>query len=312
MPGPGRSQLENGGRRKLIERIVSDGDPKSGSLPPVPLTLEGWSVLHQMFRVRWREWHALAPALRRQAVDQAVDALRSMAHTPGGRTGLTSLLGHKGDLMLIHFRDSFDALNEAELALAQLKLTPFLEPATSYLSVVELGLYSGSGQLYRSLEERGVAPRTPEWKEQVEAYLAQARKAMEDRLRPDIPARRYVCFYPMDKKRGEEKNWYGAPFEERQRMMQDHGFIGRSYAGRVTQIISGSIGFDDWEWGVDLFADDPVVFKKLVYEMRFDEASALYGLFGPFYMGLQFRAEDLGELLLKGRTPGFGSEPPSA
>ena len=153
--------------------------------------------------------------------------------------------------------------------------------------MAELGLYSGSGQLYRSLGEKGIAPNTPEWKEQVEAYLVQARKTMEGRLRPDIPARRYVCFYPMDKKRGEEKNWYDAPFAERQRMMQDHGFIGRGYAGRVTQIISGSIGFDDWEWGVDLFADDPVVFKKLVYEMRFDEASALYGLFGPFYMGLQ-------------------------
>ena len=165
-------------------------------------------------------------------------------------------------------------------------------------------LYSASGQLYRSLGEKGIAPNTPEWKEQVEAYLVQARKTMEGRLRPDIPARRYVCFYPMDKKRGEEKNWYDAPFAERQRMMQDHGFIGRGYAGRVTQIISGSIGFDDWEWGVDLFADDPVVFKKLVYEMRFDEASALYGLFGPFYMGLQFRAEELGALL-EGRTPGF-------
>ncbi len=261
-----------------------------------------------MFRIRWPEWNALAPEPRQRAVDEAAAALKSMEHASNGHTGLASLLGHKGDLMLIHFRDSFDALNEAELALVQLKLAPFLEPTTSYLSVVELGLYSASGQLYDSLNEKGIAPNTPEWKEQVEAYLAQARKTMEGRLWPDIPARRYVCFYPMDKKRGEEKNWYDAPFADRQRMMADHGFIGRGYAGRVTQIISGSIGFDDWEWGVDLFADDPVVFKKLVYEMRFDEASALYGLFGPFYMGLQFRAEELGALL-EGRTPGFGPEP---
>ena len=281
-----------------------DGDPKSGNLPPVPLTLEGWSILHQMFRIRWPEWNALAPAPRRRAVDEAVAALKSMEHTPDGRSGLMSLLGHKGDLMLIHFRESFDGLNEAELALARLKLAPFLEQTTSYLSVVELGLYSASGQLYRSLQEKGIEPNTPEWTEQVEGYLAPARKTMEGRLRPDMPARRYVCFYPMDKKRGEAKNWYDAPFAERQRMMQDHGFIGRRYAGRVTQIISGSIGFDDWEWGVDLFADDPVVFKKLVYEMRFDEASSLYGLFGPFYMGLQFGVEELGALL-EGRTPGF-------
>ena len=287
---------------------MSEGDTKRGGLPPVPLTLEGWSILHQMFRVRWPEWKVLARAPRDRAVDEAVAALKSMERTVGGRTGLTSLLGHKGDLMLIHFRDSFDALNEVELALAQLQLAPFLEQTTSYLSVVELGLYSASGQLYGSLREKDIAPGTPEWKEQVEAYLTQARKTMEGRLWPDIPARRYVCFYPMDKKRGEEKNWYDAPLADRQRMMADHGFIGRGYAGRVTQIISGSIGFDDWEWGVDLFADDPVVFKKLVYEMRFDEASALYGLFGPFYMGLQFRAEELGSLL-EGRTPGFGPEP---
>ena len=171
----------------------------------------------------------VAPTSLQQAVDEAVSALNAMEHTTNGRTGL----------------ESFDALNDAELALAQLKLAPFLEQTTSYLSVLELGLYSGSGQLYRSLQEKGIASDTPEWKEQVEAYLVQARKTMEGRLRPDIPARRYVCFYPMDKKRGEEKNWYDAPFAERQRMMQDHGFIGRGYAGRVTQIISGSIGFDD-------------------------------------------------------------------
>ena len=293
---------------------MSDSANKTASVaeekgvPPVPLTLEGWNILHQMFRIRWPEWNAATPAVRRGATDEAVPMLKSMERAANGRTALMSLLGHKGDLMLIHFRDSMDALNEVELALAQLKLAPFLEPTTSYLSVVELGLYSASGQLYRSLQEKGVAPNTTEWKERVAAYLTQAQKTMEGRLRPDIPARRYVCFYPMDKRRGEAKNWYDAPFAERQRMMTDHGFIGRRYAGQVTQIISGSIGFDDWEWGVDLFADDPVVFKKLVYEMRFDEASALYGLFGPFYLGLQFRAEELGPLL-EGRTPRFGPEP---
>jgi chlorite dismutase len=90
--------------------------------------------------------------------------------------------------------------------------------------------------------------------------------------------------------------------ESRARMMRDHGVIGRHYAGAVTQIISGSIGFDDWEWGVDLFADDPLVFKKLIYEMRFDEASAWYAEFGPFYVGLQFSAAELPRLL-EGDTP---------
>jgi len=147
-------------------------------------------------------------------------------------------------------------------------------------------------------------PGTAEWVQAVEAELTRQRQVMASRLSPQIPARRYVCFYPMDKKRGESKNWYQVPITDRQQMMSEHGLIGRRYAGQVTQIISGSIGFDDWEWGVDLFADDPLVFKKLVYAMRFDKASAVYGLFGTFYVGLRFAAADLG-VLLEGRTPGF-------
>jgi len=104
--------------------------------------------------------------------------------------------------------------------------------------------------------------------------------------------------------RGAETNWYTVPMSERKRMMHEHGMVGRRYAGEVRQIISGSIGFDDWEWGVDLFADDPVVFKKLVYEMRFDEASSWYGEFGPFYVGLQFSPTEL-ERYLEGDVPAF-------
>jgi chlorite dismutase len=108
----------------------------------------------------------------------------------------------------------------------------------------------------------------------------------------------------MNKFRGEARNWYNEPIRERQRMMREHGMIGRHYAGRVNQIISGSIGFDDWEWGVDLFADDPLVFKKLVYEMRFDEASAIYGLFGTFYIGLRLPADQL-KNFFHGEAPTF-------
>jgi chlorite dismutase len=106
----------------------------------------------------------------------------------------------------------------------------------------------------------------------------------------------------MDKRRGEANNWYTVEFQRRAEMMLEHGKVGREYAGKVTQIISGSIGFDDWEWGVDLFADDPLTFKKLIYEMRFDEASAKYAEFGPFYAGLQFSPSELGQLL-EGELP---------
>ena len=123
--------------------------------------------------------------------------------------------------------------------------------------------------------------------------MEEQRKRVLGRLFLELPRRRYVCFYPMNKRRGEQRNWYALAFEERAKLMREHGMVGRHYAGAVTQIISGSIGFDDWEWGVDLFADDPLVFKKLVYEMRFDEASVWYGEFGPFWTGLQFSAGEL-------------------
>ena len=269
----------------------------------VPLTLEGASLLHQMFRLRWPAWKALPEARRAEILEEAKGTFSGMEQN---QSALFSLLGHKGDLMLLHFRNSFDELNQAELCVAQLQLSEFLEPTSSYLSVVELGLYESTVKLNATLEEKGIAPGSPEAAQETEQVLEQQRRAMHPRLWPEIPPRRYCCFYPMDKKRGEVKNWYSVPIGDRQRLMHEHGLIGRKYAGSVKQIISGSIGFDDWEWGVDLFADDPLVFKKLIYEMRFDEASAAYALFGAFYIGLRFHAADLGTLL-NGTTPAFSA-----
>jgi chlorite dismutase len=261
------------------------------------MTLEGASVLHQMFRFRWPAWRALTAERRAAIAASAVSLLESMERNEGAPSALYSLIGHKGDLLLLHFRNSFDDLNAAELAIAQLELAEFLEPTTSYLSVVELGLYDSSIRLYRSLVERGVEPHGAEWNAEVEEQLAIQRKAMLPRLYPGIPAHRYLCFYPMDRKRGEQMNFYTVPVAERGRMMRDHGLVGRRYAGQVQQIITGSMGFDDWEWGVDLFSDEPLAFKKLIYEMRFDEVSAVYALFGAFYVGLRCPARSLPQWL---------------
>jgi chlorite dismutase len=170
------------------------------------------------------------------------------------------------------------------------------------LSVIELGLYDSSVKLFRQLADRGVKPLSKEWNEAVEETLARQREAMRPRLYPKIPDSRYLCFYPMDRKRGEQKNWYLLPIEERQRQMEEHGMVGRRYAGKVQQIITGSIGFDDWEWGVDLFAPDPLVFKKLIYEMRFDEVSAVYAIFGQFFLGVRLPVQKLDQWL-SGRLP---------
>jgi chlorite dismutase len=266
--------------------------------PVVPLTLEGASVLHQMFRLRWDEWRRASAEERESAIEEARVWLGEQeSAAAGAQSAAYALLGHKGDLMLLHERPDFPALLEAQLGLRRLKLSAFLDPVSSYLSVVELGLYESTRKIYDELAARALVPDSQEWDQAVEETLARQRTAMRARLFPEIPAARYLCFYPMDRKRGEEKNWYAEPFAERQRMMRDHGLIGRRHGGVIKQVISASVGLDDWEWGVDLFSEDPVAFKRIVYEMRFDEASALYGLFGQFFVGLRVRSTGLRGLL---------------
>jgi hydrogen peroxide-dependent heme synthase len=274
----------------------------AAELPPVPLTIDGYSVLHQMMRVRWSAWRLLRKAQKAEIVREASALLAKMEENATGQSAAYSLLGHKGDLMFVHFRESFDALNQVELELSRLRLNDFLEPTTSYLSVIELGLYESTLKIYKTLAERGIEPNSEEWNREIQQTLVRQKEAMRPRLFPEIPKARYISFYPMDRRRGEDKNWYALPIEERARQMNEHGLIGRRYAGEVKQIITGSIGLDDWEWGVDLFADSPLVFKKLIYEMRFDEVSAVYAQFGHFYVGLRCSWCQLGNLL-NGEVP---------
>jgi len=276
--------------------------------PRVPETLEGWSVLHQMFRVRWDAWRGLSDTERRARATDSVRALAEMYRGEGGSTATTTLLGHKADLMFVHFRKSFEDLQAAQLRIARLGIAPFIEATTSYVSVVELGMYEMTAQIHGRLGEKGLVPGSEEFEKAFDGEMEDQRRRVLPRLFQEIPPRRYVCFYPMNKRRGEDKNWYAVPVEERARMMRDHGVIGRRYAGQVTQIISGAIGLDDWEWGVDLFADDPVVFKRLIYEMRFDEASTWYAEFGPFYVGLQFSPAEISRFL-EGEVPAFRARP---
>jgi len=274
----------------------------AADVPAVPLTTEGYSVLHQMMRIRWTAWRALPATEKSPIAKEASQSFAEMEKHSPGQSALYSLIGHKGDLMLIHFRDSFADLNQAELQIASLRLSEYLEPTTSYLSIIELGLYDSTLKIYKELADQGIEPHSDQWKAEIECKLNRHKEAMKPRLFPDIPPNRYGCFYPMNRLRGEEKNWYTLPIEERARQMNEHGLVGRRYAGEVRQIITGSIGFDDWEWGVDLFADDPLVFKKLIYEMRFDQVSAVYALFGQFFVGVRVPAGKLEELL-SGKLP---------
>jgi chlorite dismutase len=263
--------------------------------PDVNETIEGWWILHRMFAFDRRRWAELPQDEQTSLAREAAEALSGFVNSADADAGLAQMLGHKADLMFTHYARTFEGLAAAQTALDRCAVTDYLEPRDSYVSVLELGLYDATAKIHATLKERALKPFSPEWNAAFDELLEEQANHPRNagRLWARIPQRRYVCFYPMDKKREGSDNWYMLPFEERAKLMLDHGKIGRSFHGLVTQVISGSVGYDDYEWGVDLYADDPIVFKKLIYEMRFDEASARYAAFGPFFTGIQFSVEDL-------------------
>ena len=261
--------------------------------PIVPETVEGWSVLHLMYRVRWERLRESNASEVQALADEAV---RALSVPDAGATAFVQMLGHKADVMFICFRRDFEQLAQAQLALSRTRLHQHLDATTSYVSIVELGMYEMTAKLHEQIGARH-KPGSDEFERAFDAEMEMQRQRVIGRLFLELPKWRYVCFYPMNKRRGEANNWYSESFERRASMMREHGMIGRTYSGQVVQVISGSIGYDDWEWGVDLFAQDPLVFKRLIYEMRFDEASARFAEFGPFYTGLQFAPDQLASYL---------------
>lgn len=240
-------------------------------------TLDGWYVLHDFRTIDWTAWNAASSEEREQARSALfgmVSEWEAVEERKEGSLALYAIVGQKADLVFMHLQETLQELNAVENAFNRSAFARFTKPAHSYVSVVELSNYMG---------QPGVDPM------QVPEIVA--------RLKPILPKTEHICFYPMNKRRLLGDNWYMLPMEDRKAMMRSHGMIGRSYAGKVKQIISGSVGFDDWEWGVTLFSDDSLQFKKLVYEMRFDEVSARYGEFGAFYVGNRLTRDSLGELL---------------
>jgi chlorite dismutase len=267
------------------------------STSEAPETLEGWYMQHDMYTVNWSQWRLLPPTERDTLIEETAAWLTAQAVPEQGHSAFFSLLGHKGDLLFVHFRPTLEALDAVKLGLRHTGMFTYLQPVYGYISVIELGLYEVIAQVQRKLAAAGLEAGTAAYDEAYQRELSSQKATMHDRLYPAMPTQRYLCFYPMDKKRGEVHNWYALSMDERRQLMRGHGMVGRKYAGKVTQIISGSVGFDNWEWGVSLFADDPLIFKKLVYEMRFDAASALYGLFGDFYVGIRMQPAEIGAWL---------------
>jgi peroxiredoxin len=253
-----------------------------------PETIEGWYVLHQLFRVERgmaREWAG-------ERLDELKESMRRCLErlaAPGeGWSAVVQLVGSEGDVMLVHFRPTLDAVGVAQRAVADEPFADFLEPVYSFLSVTEAGLYHITAELAREAAARGGTVGDEQYAQQLAERAARERASahVRRRLYPAIPPELpWMCFYPMSKRRVPGQNWYALSLDERSRLMHTHGLTGRRYAGRIVQVISGAIGFDAWEWGVTLFAKDPLDFKKIVTDMRFDEVSAKYADFGEFHVG---------------------------
>lgn len=239
-------------------------------------TLEGWYVLHDLRTIDWNAWKSLSQQEQQQAQDELSSLLThwsEIEQKKEGSSALFSVVGQKADFIFMHARPTLEELDDLETAFNKTLFAEITIPSYSYVSVVELSTYI----------EPNIDPET-------DPYI-------QGRLKPTLPKTNHICFYPMNKRREGNDNWYMLSMQERGQMMRSHGMIGRKYAGQVTQIISGSVGLDDWEWGVTLFADDAITFKKLIYEMRFDEVSARYGDFGSFFVGNRMDQERLKKYL---------------
>jgi peroxiredoxin len=229
----------------------------------------GWGVLHLLLRARRGE----------PGAERLLAAIEDFTATEPNQVIAFSALGGRADLGLMALGPDLDALDR----LSKRVLSGPVEAVGSFVSLTEASEYTSTEDDERErLEAEGAADieaALAEWRARMATYL-------DHRLHPRLPRRAVIAFYPMSKSRRPGANWYELAFGERKRLMGGHARVGRRYAGRVLQLITGATGLDDWEWGVTLLADDPAAIKEIVYEMRFDEVSARYGEFGPFWVGL--------------------------
>jgi len=270
----------------LTGRAEPSGMPDRRDPPP---TDEGWYALHDFRTVDWDAWRGASERDRARALEDGVDHLETTLSVEGeGASAVYSVLGHKADFLVVHLRPSTAEIGALERRFETTEFAEYTDRASSFVSVTEASGYSEQARSYfeEDLDE--------------DSGLA---NYIRTRLEPTIPDVTHVCFYPMDKRREPEHNWYDLPFEERAEHMAAHGDIGRKYGGRVVQMITGAIALDDWEWGVTLWGDDLADMKDLLYEMRFDPSTSRYAEFGSFYVGRRFPPADLEALLAGDPVP---------
>ena len=256
-------------------------------------------MLHLYYKINHALWQS-QPEEYRWAGRERLARVLADARDSGVTQVLTmAVLTPRADLGFMIATKDLQTANALEKRLSLCLGAGVLVPAYSYLSLTERSEYMGTAEehLAKIEKEEGLEPGTPAHDERKAAIEARLTKYAKDKLYPNLPDWPAVCFYPMSKGREPGANWYSLPFEERKELMLGHGAVGRQWAGKIIQLITASTGLDQYEWGVTLFGKDSRDINQIVYQMRFDEVSAKYGIFGEFYIGLQLPAAALLERL---------------
>jgi chlorite dismutase len=266
---------------------------------PVVKLAKGIHVMHLFFHVDRVRWSALPPGSSEQTRSK-LEAFCSANAAPSNPRVMTfANVGGKAHMAFVLFAAEFAQVGQMHQDLEASFPTGALIRAYSFLSVTELPEYVTTEEDTRQMlvNQEKLAPDTDAFNKRF-ADLRQRQVEYEQyRLYPEMPDWEVMGFYPMSKRRSGADNWYGLDFSTRKKLMAGHARVGRKYAGRISQLITGSTGIDDWEWGVTLMAHQTDALKDIVYEMRFDEVSSRYGEFGPFFVNLRATPADLWEYL---------------
>lgn len=259
--------------------------PQSAPAEPSLKPSEGWHCSHLYYRFDRRELKRLSAEELRLGCQALISILDPSGSEAPARMQTSVVSGHKADFGLMLLDSDPLKIDAVHQRLMASPLGPAIEPTYSFVSLTEVSEYVPSVEQYgKRLVAEGEDPNGPAYQAKLKTYEAREEMMRRQRLTPELPPWPSFCFYPMNKKRKVGENWFLLPFDERNRMMGEHARSGMQFGGKVTQLITASTGFDDWEWGVTLWARNPEFLKEIVYKMRFDEASARYAEFGPFYV----------------------------
>ena len=265
--------------------------PAAASLTPAT----GWHFLHLYYQIDRDRLSRMDEDDREYARVELIGLLDKLSWGAIEQLQCFAVPGHKADFGIVAAGPDLKAIHALETAIQASRIGVALRATYSFYSLTEVSEYVPSVDDYgRILRDReAVDPETPAYKAKLTAYADRLGPMNQQRLYPEFPDYPCLCFYPMSKMRSGDQNWYLLPFEKRAELMSQHGRSGMKFSGKVTQVITASTGVDDWEWGVTLWARNPLYLKDIVYTMRFDESSARYALFGDFYFGFILSSREL-------------------